>query len=238
MKVIKYAQSTFMFCNSSDKRLLIDPGKYNFGQAFSYTSFDRVDVLVITHKHEDHFDEKAIAAITKAHSPFLITNSEIAEALNRIGVQAHIGKVGDLIKKEGFSLELIKTDHVVRDEPILNFGVLIESEGVRIYYTSDTRLMESTVLPAARLNKPDLLCVPISNRGVVMGMDDALFFSDQFAPRMIIPMHYDSPKDKDRVHPQHFIDRRQQLAGALPNAARAQIKILGFGESLDLKGLE
>ena len=42
---------------------------------------------------------------------------------------------------------------------------LIESNGKRIYHTSDTRMIETEVLPADRLRGVDVLCVSASNRG-------------------------------------------------------------------------
>lgn len=234
MKITKYAQSTFSITNVKGKTLLIDPGKYNFTGTFTPAAFGQVHILVITHKHEDHFDRAAVKELTDLFQPVVLTNSEIADWLSQEGLSCRAGKVGDVVEVEGFKIELIKTDHVVRDESVLNFGLLIEADGCRVYHTSDTRLMEREVLPADRLSGVDALCVPIGNRGVVMGFDDALYFCDQFSPAMIIPMHYDSPKDKDRVRPGEFVERHRVLSRSLKQAARANVKVLGFGESIQL----
>jgi len=235
MKITKYAQSTFVITNALKNTLLVDPGKYNYSSKFRPLDFGKTTILVVTHKHEDHYDKQAVKELVEAYKPLVITNSEIARWLSEEGIVSRIGEVGDVIDAGGFKIELIKTDHVVRDEPIINFGLLIESDGQRIYHTSDTRMMEIEVLPADRLHGVDVLCVPIGNRGVVMGFDDAIYFCNQFSPAVIVPMHYDSPKDKDRVHPKDFVARFKALSGSLKALARTKVKVLAFSESVDLR---
>jgi L-ascorbate metabolism protein UlaG (beta-lactamase superfamily) len=234
MRITKYSQSTFALRNSTGSTLLIDPGKYNFQGTFAPMDFGKVDILVVTHKHPDHFEKNAVKEIFQTHRPLVVTNREIAYFLSKDGIPARGGQIGDVIEAGGFKLELIKTDHVVRDEVIINFGLCIESDGEKIYHTSDTRLMEAEVLPADKLNSADVICVPIGNRGVVMGFDDALYFCNQFGPRIIVPMHYDSPKDKARVNPQHFVERFRVLSGVLKELNHSEVKVLGFSETLEL----
>ncbi len=87
-----------------------------------------------------------------------------------------------------------------------------------------TRYIEPALLPEE--TKADCLLVPISDRGLVMGMDDALFFSHQLSPGLVIPIHYDGPKDRDRIDPEEFVTKAGQLG------LRAQI--LSFGEEIEL----
>jgi L-ascorbate metabolism protein UlaG (beta-lactamase superfamily) len=234
MKIQKFAQSTFVVESSAGKRLLIDPGIYNFDGAFNAADFDKVDLLVITHKHSDHFDLDATEKIVRLHNPTILTNPEIAIVLQNRGVGSQIGQPGSEFSAHSFGLTCVKTDHVVRDEAIVNFGLLIEADGQRIYHTSDTRLIEVQLLPQEKVCNPDLLCVPIGNRGVVMGIDDALYFANEIKPRMIIPMHYDSPKDKERINPNHFVDRLSALSNSLKNLSATTVRILSFGEGIEI----
>jgi len=235
MKITKFAQSTFLLENKTGNSLLIDPGKYNFEGGWELPALPRLDAVVITHKHEDHFYKPEVARLFETHNFQILTNPEIGRDLNATGIPAQIGGAGDVLQLAGFAIELIKTDHVVRDQPVLNFGLLIESDGHVVYHTSDTRFMEAEVLPAERLNRAEVICVPIGNRGVVMGIDDALYFCNQFRPNVVIPMHYDSPKDKERVKPEHFVDRFRVLAPVLKKIAEAEIRVLHFSESYELK---
>jgi L-ascorbate metabolism protein UlaG (beta-lactamase superfamily) len=229
MKLIKFAQSTFLFQNNEGRRLLVDPGEYNFGDGFTPESFGHVDVLIITHKHGDHFQLDAVKRLFSLSHCEIITNSEIAVILQKNTVRSRIVNLGENIELHGFILSFIKTDHVVRDESIVNFGMVIRCDGITVYHTSDTRLMEIQTLPAVVV-KPDILCVPIGNRGVVMGIDDALYFTSEIKPNIVIPMHYDSPKDKGRVKPEHFLERLNVLKSSLESLRDVRCNILKFGE--------
>ncbi len=232
MKIQKFAQSTFVIENNIGKRILIDPGKYNFENGFGIDGFGQVDVLVITHKHGDHFDLDATKSMVDKQNPILLTNPEISVTLQNETIGSKIGRIGDSFELAGFKLTCIKTDHVVRDESIVNFGLVILADGQRIYHTSDTRLIDIKLLPQDQIIAPDLLCVPIGNRGVVMGFDDALYFTNQIRPRIVVPMHYDSPKDKARIRPEHFTERLHLLKPTLEHLSKVKVEILSFGDEL------
>ncbi len=235
MKIQKFAQSTFTIENKAGKRILIDPGKYNFEKGLKVDDFNKVDVLIITHKHADHFDLNAAKLIVNLYNPIVLTNPEISVILQNETIGCTIGRIGDRFEFVGFMVTYIKTDHVVGDEAIVNFGIVIESDGKRIYHTSDTRLIELQLLPHDKVMEPDVLCVPISDRGVVMGIDEALYFTNEIRPKIVIPMHYDSPKDKDRIRPEHFIDRLNVLKNSLRHLSKVKVKILTFGEETILE---
>ena len=69
MKITKYSQSTFIVENNLGQRLLIDPGKYNYENGFTPKDFGKIDILVVTHKHEDHHDINAEKEIINLWKP-------------------------------------------------------------------------------------------------------------------------------------------------------------------------
>ncbi len=225
MKLRRLAQSTVLLTAQTGRRLLIDPGKYNLdpGRVTS-KDFPIADVIAITHKHADHFDLELLKSILSRSKPVILTNSEIDKILHNEGIDSKVIVEGTKIVEAGFTLTATKTDHVVRGENIANFGLVISADGTSIYYTSDTRFMDPSLLPEETRTK--YLFVPISDRGVVMGIDDALVFASELKPLLVIPLHYDSPKDKDRVDPKEFAEK----------ANRYGIKacVLGFGEEMEL----
>ena len=74
----KFTQSTFLIESRAGNRLLIDPGTHNFEQGLTVEDFEQVNVVVITHKHADHFDLEATKALHNLCQPKIITNHEIA----------------------------------------------------------------------------------------------------------------------------------------------------------------
>jgi L-ascorbate metabolism protein UlaG (beta-lactamase superfamily) len=184
--------------------------------------------MFITHKHADHHFPEAEAAIYDLHKPTVITNNEIAQTNDSF--RAH--DVGDVIEDHGFKVTLINTDHFAKGESITNFGMLIESDGKRFYHTSDTRFIEPQVFDLDAVKNCDVLFVPISNRGVVMGIEDAIVFTASVNPSIVIPGHCDSPKDSVRVKPEDFLTRFNELKGRIDSLNRMEVKLMKFGDSL------
>lgn len=225
MRIIKLAQNTLLITLNSGKTILIDPGKYNIDQdKYSLASFPSSDIIFITHKHADHYDLDIIKSMLAKKSATIYTNAEINNFLLKEGIESQIVSWGEHISNTDFSAIIIKTDHVVRGELIENFGIVFSADNSTFYHTSDTRYIDPSLLPQE--TRTDILFVPISNRGVVMGIDDALVFSSELRPKLVIPMHYDSPKDKDRVNPLEFKTKA--------NAIGLDVKVLSFGEELPL----
>ncbi len=233
MKLIRLVQSTVII-ESGGRRLLVDPGKYNVSHGITAESLGSIDIVIITHKHGDHFDPNFTKDIIELNRPIILTNSEIATILKNDGIECIVGKVGQTYTLEGFEIKLVKTDHVVRGEEILNFGLVIQKNGKRVYHTSDTRFIDLKVIDCPETIGVDLLLVPIGNRGVVMGIDDALYFTNDFTPLQVIPIHYHSPKDVSRVKPEDFIKRANELSQSLTNLKNVTISILKIGDSINI----
>jgi L-ascorbate metabolism protein UlaG (beta-lactamase superfamily) len=102
--------------------------------------------------------------------------------------------------------------------------MLFESGKQRIYYTGDTRYIPHKLIGIE--DCPDFLLIPISNRGLVMGTDDAMYYASQLYSRVTVPLHYDSPKDCDRMDTKLFQEALTRLS--------LQRKILSHGEEPNL----
>lgn len=234
MKIQRFAQSTFVIENNEGKRLLIDPGTSGYAGCRNMTDYGKVDLIVITHSHQDHFDIAGTKELVSAHSPKILTNPEIHTILQAETVASRVVHIGDFIEEEGFSLTLTKTDHNPGGNWIVNFGVVVESDEKSVYHPSDTRLIQPQLLPKDKVSEPDVLFVPISNRGLVMGIDDALFFTNALAPKIVVPIHYESAHDIGRVLPEHFEDRLNILKEHLTALNDVEVKIMNYGEELVL----
>lgn len=225
MKLRRLAQSTILLTSQEGKTLLVDPGKYNLdpGRCTS-ADFPTADIVVITHKHADHFDLPLLKAMLSRSKPLILTNTEILQTLRAEGIEAKAVEPGSSLTEHGYRLLAVTTDHAVRGELIINFGLVVEADGVTLYHTSDTRYIDPSLLPPEA--RAHYLLLPISNRGVVMGIDDALVFASELKPKLAIPIHYDSPKDTGRVNPEEFVGKAAQF-GFLARA-------LSFNEELPL----
>ncbi len=218
MFITKYAQSTVEVLENG-KKLLIDPGKYNYDPGrVTRDYFKDVSVLLITHKHADHYDLEAIRQIYNQCKPFIYTVKEIYEWLTTEGITAAVLQENEQISHKPFNITAIPTNHLYEGEKVDCFGVLIEVQNKKIYHASDTLYLKAK--PMA-----DVLFVPINNRGVSMNQDEAVQFSKEVNPQIAIPVHYDSPKDK-HINPKDFVDKMQ--------GSGIEVKVLSFGERFEL----
>jgi L-ascorbate metabolism protein UlaG (beta-lactamase superfamily) len=218
MLITKHVQSTVTVV-AGGQSILIDPGTYNFEDGrYAHEDFDDVDTLIITHRHADHFDLDAVKSIVNRCSCTVLTVDEVAQTLRDEGVDSDVLHEGERVHIGDITVTAIDTDHVIRGETIDAFGVLIDTSSGSLYHASDTMYLDEK--PYA-----DVVLVPINNRGVSMGIDDAARFIRDINPQVAIPVHYDSPQDRGRVNPQELADQLRESA--------VDVRILDIGDTFE-----
>lgn len=114
-----------MLVETGKLNILIDPGSYSWhSHLFSHAKISRLDYIVITHEHPDHYSLPFLQDIIKKfpHAQ-IITNSDLAEKLKKEGVKNDIGTGSE----EG--VVVFEADHepLPMDLPApLNIGVHVE----------------------------------------------------------------------------------------------------------------
>lgn len=219
MKITKYAQSTVEI-EHGGKKVLIDPGNYNFEPGrLSREDFKNIDLLIVTHKHADHFDLDAVKAIYAQSNPTIFTTKELVDVMANADVLARLLTVGQVEEIAGFRIVGIRADHVVRGEVVDAFGVVVEADHKRVYHTSDTVYFKEKPFSV------DLVFVPINNRGVAMDFEDAAKFVRELSPKIAVPVHYDSPKDS-HINPHDWVN--------LLTDSKVEARVMTFGEDLQI----
>jgi L-ascorbate metabolism protein UlaG (beta-lactamase superfamily) len=219
MKITKYVHATFEI-ETNNIRILIDPGKYTFdGGRFnlgkmSPNYFNNIDILILTHTHADHYDPEAVIQINKNPNLKIISNSEVGKDLKQKGIEHIVMGFGDTKSIEGIEFKAYKCDHIV---PAI--GLTINDGKNIIYYVSDSLYKEPDT-------KADILLVPIGNRNLVMSPEEAAVFTNRLKPKLVIPMHYESPKDE--VMPEEFLKELRKLND------NTKVKILDYKESYNI----
>src|SRR5690242_16652210 len=85
MRVTKFVHSCLLV-ETSDLKTLIDPGKFTFdSHLLNITKIGRLDYIVITHEHPDHFDEHFLGLLSE-HSPRtpIVSNNDLLKKLAKL----------------------------------------------------------------------------------------------------------------------------------------------------------
>ena len=111
MIIKKYFHSCLVI-EEANKRILIDPGNYSFMEGRLHTSdIGKIDAMIITHKHEDHFHIPSIRELLGISDFPIFANQEIVDELSVQGVQATALENNQEIHVSGFTIQAIDAPH-------------------------------------------------------------------------------------------------------------------------------
>ena len=195
MKITRFAQSCLLI-EVNNKRILIDPGYIQYKESYIENEWSDIDIILITHKHEDHCCVNAIEQILKNSKTRLYSSQEVANAYPKIHVR--VVKQGDVLSFNSIKIEVVKAVHGwipdFKDKKAINenIGFIVDDNINRLYHTSDTICFNNNY-------KCDIIFLPAVNHGIVMGPWEAASFAKNTKAKIAIPFHYDHPK-----HPADF----------------------------------
>lgn len=210
VEVVWLGQSAFKITSPGGKVIVTDPWlRLNPLTPPAYKrleQFGRIDVLLVSHGHMDHFaDAPALALMydTPIRAPGDLNQSATTLGLLPARLLPRLNKGGTVEAAPGIKITAVRAEHssvlVWRNaatdkdethpggEPI---GWIIELEsGFRIYHAGDTALFGDMRLIGERY-KPDLALLPIGGNFTMDPQDAAWAASSMLKPRAVIPMHY------------------------------------------------
>ncbi len=182
--------------------------------------------ILVSHGHSDHLGDTV--ALARTSGATVIASFETVNWLRRQGVEhAHPMSIGG---SYGFEFGRVKQtpafhgcalpDGSYGGQPA---GLLVTIGSHTIYHAGDTALFSDMKLIGAR-HRIDVALLPIGDN-FTMGVDDAVTAVELLAPKLVIPMHYNT-FDVIRADPEEF---RSKVEGTGHKAL-----ILNPGESYEL----
>ncbi len=175
MKITKFGHSCILI-EEKDVRILTDPGNYSTAQ----NNVKNIDVILITHQHQDHCDVNSIKTILK-NNPYakIITNKTVSAILKKNGIESIIVEEGQTFLEKDIIIEGFGKEHAVIYSSIpavQNIGYLIAD---RLFFPGDALINPE--------RKIEILALPIY--APWMRISEAIDYAIQLQPKTCFPIH-------------------------------------------------
>ncbi len=206
---------------TEDQNIYIDPSTNRTG--LKKDDFEPADLILVTHKHGDHFDPGLIKKIRKMGHPIIAPENCKKDAKGAVVWSLEPGtfmQMGD-----GTHIRAVEAYNVKRfrkpGEPFhpmdLGVGYIITIDGKRIYHAGDTDLIPQM----EKLGEIDVALLP-SGDTYTMDMDEASQAAITINPKVAIPMHLKS------AYPAAFKNK-------VESNSSTKVVLLGEGEEYTLE---
>jgi L-ascorbate metabolism protein UlaG (beta-lactamase superfamily) len=171
MKIQWLGHACFCITSQSGLKLITDPYKTGLSPRFLYGQVnDSADIVTVSHNHADHDDVSSVSG-----NPVIVREPGIS-------------------KVKGLEIKGIRTyhDRVNGAQLGSNIIFLFEMDGIRLAHLGDL----GHPLSPEQLNElkdTDILFVPTGG-GPTLDFQDAVDLWEHLKPRIVIPMHFATPR--------------------------------------------
>ena len=193
--------NSFKLVTRGAKTVLMDPWvEGNPATPKEHKTFDRLDVMTISHGHGDHMGDAV--TLGKKLKPTIVCNYEIHLFLQRKGVQSTSPmNKGGTQEVAGIKFTMVNAEHSsgIEDGGQVIYGgepcgfVITLEDGTRIYHAGDTAVHSDMAL-IGEIYAPEIALLPIGDL-YTMSPREAAVAARLLKPKYIVPAHYGtSPK--------------------------------------------
>ncbi len=188
--------AAFRFDTPGGKRIYVDPWLDNPKCPESEKEPERIDLIVLTHGHDDHVGG-TVELAQKFDCP-VVAHIELRGWLSTKGLpeaMEHAGNKGGTIEVDGVKITLTNAHHsssafengtfVYLGEPC---GLVIAADGTSLYFAGDTCVFGDMKI-IGDIYKPDVAILPIGGH-FTMDPVEAAYALDLLGVKRCVPCHY------------------------------------------------
>ena len=198
------------------------------------------DLVVATHWHEDHLDPEGLPILARrSNTQFLGTPSCRSRLLGWLVPSERVTAIseGESHTFRDVQITAVAARHLAGIpgwETPDAIGLLIETEGLRIYHTGDTEYdLRLRALAYDKSRPIDAMLTVINGAGGNMNAHEAALLAWQINPRTIIPMHHILWRDfsggeQATLDPALLADTYRRLGGS------GEVRALAVGEGVEI----
>lgn len=198
------------------KKLLIDPGAFSFNDGtLKPEDIGPVDVILITHKHLDHYFPDALKVLLKLRKATIITNPDVGAELEKEHLPFTTIAAGQIMTVAGFTIRALDAPHGIIPTALPhNTGYLIDE---KLLHTGDSFAVQD--VPAGTV-----FALPIA--GPWATLQNALDCALRLKPSQVIPIH-------DAIIKDFMLERIYQMCDAFFAKHNIKFHPLKLGEELE-----
>ncbi len=187
--------ASFRITTADGRTVLIDPWISGPTCPEKEKTFSRVDLLLFTHAHWDHFADAL--TLCRQYTPRTVVIIETGQWLESKGITNVIGmNKGGTVNFDGIEVTMV---HAVHSNSIVDEGRVIYAGepagfvvrlpgGLTLYHAGDTAVFGDMRL-IGELYRPELALLPIGDH-FTMGPREAAQAVRLLGVRHVVPMHY------------------------------------------------
>jgi len=229
-------QSGFMFKTDSNKIILLDA--YLSDCCEKIVNFKRitpnilnveelkVDYVITSHDHPDHFDFDAIPLIMKNNDCVLIGPPSCIEHSKEMGFSGErllMIHEGELKNFTDFKVKGVFCNHGESAKDAL--GYILYFNDIKIYFAGDTAYTPEK-MDAIIMEKPNLAILPINGAYGNLNPIEATCYAKIIKSEITIPCHFWTFLEHDFGSPRNFVEDMKKFY------PEGKVKILKYGECL------
>ncbi len=232
LQITAFGQTGFLF-KFQQTRILIDPylteyvaDKYGehlkrvSPSKIEFNELSNIDLILITHSHEDHCDPLSLAELIKINPSAKILGSyDCAEVLESNGIGTHNFGIADEgtidSRNSSITIRTVPSAHTELEFSANGhskfLGYVLDFGGTVIYHAGDT-IPHEKITKALEAKTIDFAFLPINERnyfrereGIIGNMSpkEALLWAEELKVKTLIPTHWDT-FEPNSTHPEEL----------------------------------